>query len=579
MAERYERVFTLSENLYGDGSPIEVLAGVLLKDTRTNGVLAQLKYRSLADGKIRALRVRLQPYDVAGARLGDVVTGEYLDLAVSRDEEFGSRTPIRMPDASARSFAIVGVEVIYEDGTTWAGVTGAWATLAEQPTIKEWLPDGELRKQLRIEYGSQCIYRPDTIRDLWRCACGAVNHDGEDQCHSCGLALERLSSIRVEELESEKDSRLEAEKEAQEVERRERQRREEEQNALRRRRIRTAAIAGGIAAAVIAVALLVTQVIIPEQQLAQECSAAMALLDAGSYGEAAAKCEELVARGGQSNAVGELRSAAYDAAISLKESENYSDARELFSAVGDFENSSEEFDECRKAQSYQDALKAIDSADYESAYAGFVDAGSYADSSKYLEALVPVPKKATVTAASDDTDTYSFEYGDNALMTGVNYDGGAYVGTYTFSPDGVLQGCAYRPKEMLPNSAYSDDSVEYKSKDEIVVHTIDQDGKESWLTYYDEFGNYLTMALHGEKLHTHYMELDERHNPRNSHLKYDYDMAGKLKQVVCKHDDEVLTLDIDYDVVYCPDSKPDQDLMWRNFKIIADGNVFFDRGY
>ena len=47
MAERYSRLFTLSNDLYTAGSPVVIAAGALLKDHQTGKVLAQLKLRSI----------------------------------------------------------------------------------------------------------------------------------------------------------------------------------------------------------------------------------------------------------------------------------------------------------------------------------------------------------------------------------------------------------------------------------------------------------------------------------------------------------------------------------------------------
>ena len=48
MAERFERLYKLSENLYIDGAPIIISAGALLKDTATGSVVAQIKFHSVS---------------------------------------------------------------------------------------------------------------------------------------------------------------------------------------------------------------------------------------------------------------------------------------------------------------------------------------------------------------------------------------------------------------------------------------------------------------------------------------------------------------------------------------------------
>ena len=66
MSERYARVFVLPANLYTTGSPVVVSAGVLLKDSQTNTILAQLKFRNISPKTIIGLRIKLRLFDNFG---------------------------------------------------------------------------------------------------------------------------------------------------------------------------------------------------------------------------------------------------------------------------------------------------------------------------------------------------------------------------------------------------------------------------------------------------------------------------------------------------------------------------------
>ena len=104
MAERYTRLYTLPENLYTEGAPLVIAAGALLKDNQTGKVLAQLKYRSICSRPIRAIKVLITGYDMAKA----VVCREehqYLDLEIGRDEYWGSKEAVYLPDRSVRSYS------------------------------------------------------------------------------------------------------------------------------------------------------------------------------------------------------------------------------------------------------------------------------------------------------------------------------------------------------------------------------------------------------------------------------------------------------------------------------------------
>ena len=47
MSERYARLFSLPENLYQSSSPVMILAGALLKDNQTGGILALMKFKNV----------------------------------------------------------------------------------------------------------------------------------------------------------------------------------------------------------------------------------------------------------------------------------------------------------------------------------------------------------------------------------------------------------------------------------------------------------------------------------------------------------------------------------------------------
>ena len=115
MAERYTRLYTLPENLYTEGAPLVIAAGALLKDNQTGKVLAQLKYRSICSRPIRAIKVLITGYDMAKA----VVCQEehqYLDLEIGRDEYWGSKEAVYLPDRSVRSYSAAVLAVYYADG-------------------------------------------------------------------------------------------------------------------------------------------------------------------------------------------------------------------------------------------------------------------------------------------------------------------------------------------------------------------------------------------------------------------------------------------------------------------------------
>lgn len=130
MSERYTRLFSLPENLGQDGCPILISAGALLKDNNTRKVLVQLKFRNISEQAIKSVKIKVNAYDTAGGSLRGVEDFSYLDLDVEQDVEFGSKTPIVLPDKTTRSFDIEIVAVIFFNGEQYAPSVKEKATIA-----------------------------------------------------------------------------------------------------------------------------------------------------------------------------------------------------------------------------------------------------------------------------------------------------------------------------------------------------------------------------------------------------------------------------------------------------------------
>lgn len=126
MSGRYERLFSLPGELYLDGAPVLASAGALQKDTQTGAVLAQIKLRNVQEKLIRAVKVTVFPNDTAGRPLGGGITQQYLDLSVPVDTDFGQKTPVPLPDSSARSFGLAVTEVVFAGGEVWSGPNEPW---------------------------------------------------------------------------------------------------------------------------------------------------------------------------------------------------------------------------------------------------------------------------------------------------------------------------------------------------------------------------------------------------------------------------------------------------------------------
>lgn len=281
MSERYSKLYALPENLYAAGSPVVIAAGSLLKDNQTGKVLAQLKLRNIAKKTIKAVTVCVEPLDTVGKPLGEVVSYQYLDLHADRDIDFGQKSPIALPDATTRSFAVSVSEVIFTDNSIWNSVSLPWEAL-NKPASLDSLHDSELAKQFRMEFDNPCEILPLEQKDLWFCVCGALNRKEEASCHRCSKTLSTLQSIDMDELRRKKDARRAEERERAEKEAEEVRKKEEAARAKARKVGKVAAIVLPILTVLIVAAIMISG-------MAKKNSAyqeALALMDAGQYEEA-----------------------------------------------------------------------------------------------------------------------------------------------------------------------------------------------------------------------------------------------------------------------------------------------------
>ena len=303
MAERYTRLFGLEKNLYVPGSPVLICSGVLLQDSYSNNLLAQLKFKNLSEKPFRALKLSVQMLDAAGAPLSAPIEHQYLDLSAGRDEEFGQKSALVLPERSARSYAVRVTEVLFADGERWLPQEGAvWAPLKPVRTLEEALGDGELADQYRVRYGGDCKMEPMTDAGLWLCACGALNSEQEPNCHRCRRKATAFKDVNLASLKKECADRLKAEQAQQEQDK-------EESRHRRKKQLRLAAV-------------LLPLLLIAALLLATVPGAVQ-------------------------------RSRAYEDAAALLEARSYAQAQEAFLALGDYRDSAEQ---AEKNVPYQKAL-------------------------------------------------------------------------------------------------------------------------------------------------------------------------------------------------------------------------------
>ena len=193
MAERFVKVFTLTPNLYSIGCPIVIEAGALQKDTETGNLIAQLKMKNIGDKDIASCKVSLRARENNGHEVEGVKDFSYLDLNARPGDEFGSKTPIFLPEATARSFSVTVEEIVFADNSVSSTTYSEWKQIPQQETVSVMLDSPDLTKQYEIEVGAFAKYVPQITDGLFLCTCGSPNLKINEKCYRCGNTYEYLT--------------------------------------------------------------------------------------------------------------------------------------------------------------------------------------------------------------------------------------------------------------------------------------------------------------------------------------------------------------------------------------------------
>lgn len=355
MSERYTKLFSLPENQYVHGAPILLAAGALLRDNRSETMLAQLKFWNISEKTIIAVMVEVDAFDVSGAALEGVTKYPYLDLSAERDIEFGQRQAIPLPDANTRRIVARVIRVVFSDNSLWEPDGAAdWLPLPEPTPIIAALPS-KLAEQYRRDTTEEAAYLPEKLDGLWRCTCGALNQPEEAVCHECGISLDAQSEALNEKLLQEHLAAYETEKVETAA--------KAEKQSKRRNKITVIAL---LLIAVIAAAVVLISGAVRKNNAYQ---AAESFADAGQYKEAITAFEALGDYKDSREKADEIKETAYNRAVMLLDEEQYGEAKTLFEAFGSYKNSEKynsqiQWKAARSEENYYSYLDK-DSGEYE----------------------------------------------------------------------------------------------------------------------------------------------------------------------------------------------------------------------
>ena len=511
MSERYTKLFALpdGQELYGEGSPVLIAAGVLSKDNQTKNTLVQLKFRSIERRIIRELTVRVQPIDADGAPLGEV-EHRYQELSAELEEEFGAKSPIFLNSAGVRSFSVRVTGAVFTDGTVWQDENADWGLLPEKSEIQDvgWEP--ELRKQFRMEYRTESGYLPWHARGLWLCpCCGKLNRETAEECYSC--QTQKPGPDYLETLCQHMNARLEEERKAA----------AEAAAAAEERRKETAKKAKKIGKIAAVVAVLVVAAVVVYQTVIKNMLAyqdAEQLAQQGEYQEAIDAFEAL---GDYKDSAEQIEAVKYAWAQAEEAEGNYFSAIQLYKEVSSYQDCAER---ASRLERYSDAIDSLTKGEDAKRAVQNTDADHYyEEATTYIYYMKEARKQLTLLKDYKDAADYVKHFVWRQLSENSN------TCFYQYDENGLL--CGTCGNDGYTKCTWSTD------------HRSMHRGENKVWTY-DESGNLISYS-DGDKMHTYTYDLNEDGSiayqyekyvdgdfTADSVTEYQYDEAGRLVQTV-----------------------------------------------
>ena len=184
MSVRYKKLFSLEHRLYASHAPVLIESGALLLEPESDTLLCQLCFRCIQDRPVKAIRAVVQMLDAQGMPMGKLVEHRFQDLDLKREEVCGRDMAIVLPSSEAAAFSAKVLQVSFADGEVWAE-KAPWESLPEQYSLDDHFVSSEEVFRYRRRFGEDCAFFPVETEELWFCACGAVNANTEGRCHRC----------------------------------------------------------------------------------------------------------------------------------------------------------------------------------------------------------------------------------------------------------------------------------------------------------------------------------------------------------------------------------------------------------
>lgn len=380
MAERFIRLFELPNDLYSINSPIIIRQAVLLNDTKSENVIAQIKFQSVSNKAISAVKVNIVAIDVTGKEINDVISYSYLDLNVDNGQEFGSNRAIIFPSIATRSFRLQKITAIYLDKTI-TEIQMPLQPLQEKVPLLDALKDYELVKQYQISVNPSAKFVPQEDSNLWHCSCGRWNKG--KACTQCNASKQDVfTAYDLEKLIGQRDVRLQEEerlrKEKEHIKEIARCKKEEQKAIAIKRTKHVAKVIVPVIAIVLFCTFLYSYWILPTFiRPSQSYSTGISLMNEQKYDEAASIFESL---GTYKDSETMKNEALYCNANVLCDNKKYKDAIELYRKIGDYKDGPQKL----KQTQYQLANQLFGNDNFAAAKELYETLSNYKDSEKRL---------------------------------------------------------------------------------------------------------------------------------------------------------------------------------------------------
>lgn len=366
MEDRFRSLYKLKQELYTEDAPLIIEKGSLLKDTQTNTLVIQLKFHSISQKPVKALKIRINTYDVSHILLPDIVEYQYLDMNITAGEKFGSNKAILLKNSVVRSFEIREYSVIYSDDTIKT-VQGPFEILPLSKTLKQEFANKELENQYRIETVGQAMYIPIRYDNLWKCTCGEWNKD--NICSGCKAKEEIVfKRFNIELLTEHMEKRLAERKIIREREAKlaaEKKKKLEEARKIELAKKQKQTKIGLCAVAIIAVVLIFVYKIYPNFiEPSMSYNHAKKMLSAKKYDDAVAEFEKL---GSYKDAEDMVLQAKYNYAKQLVSNKKYDDAISIFEELENYKDSKKMITQANSKWIYKPVDEYVDKKEFDNA--------------------------------------------------------------------------------------------------------------------------------------------------------------------------------------------------------------------